>query len=342
MLYELTTGQLPFTADDPVSIITQHLYAPVVPPRAHNPEIPSSLDSLIVRLMAKEAADRPASAAEVLMALDRIDLAEEDIAPAEELSLLDRIVRGRLIGRESELAEARALWNRAALGDGQTLLISGEPGIGKTRLIREMATQVEVTGGSALIGQAYMEGGVPYAPFGQIVRRGLQNNGEVADELPPYVLPDLLKLAPELQPYYSDVPPNPPLEPEAEQRRLFENMVTFGKALSEHRPLLIVLEDAHWADSGTLALLRHLARRSRRDPVMIVATYREEELDDASPFNQLLLDLNRERLAERIKLTRFNQQETEAMLAALFATEITPGLLERIYRETEGNPFFIG
>jgi serine/threonine-protein kinase len=160
-------GQLPFMADDPVSIITQHLYAPVVPPRAHNPEIPSSLDTLIVSLMAKEADDRPGSAAEVLVVLDRIDLTEEDIAPAEELSLLDRIVRGRLVGRQHELTEARALWNRAALGEGQTLLISGEPGIGKTRLVRELSTEVEVTGGSTLVGGCYAEGGVPYAPFGQ-------------------------------------------------------------------------------------------------------------------------------------------------------------------------------
>ena len=345
MLYELTTGQLPFTADDPVSIITQHLYAPVVPPRAHTPEIPPSLDTLIVSLMAKAPENRPATAADVLRALEALDLEAEGFTPAEELSLLDRIVRGRLVGRESELAEARALWNWAALGEGQMLLISGEPGIGKTRLIRELATQVEMTGGLPLTGHCYPEGGAPYAPFGQIVRRAMQNAGSQgafqAVEMPPYVLPDLLKLAPDLQSHYSEVAPNPPLEPEAEQLRLFENMVAFAKALSDRRPLLVVLEDAHWADSGTLALLRHLARRLRRQPVMIVATYREEELDKALPFNQMLVDLNRERLVARIKLTRFSRQETEAMLAALFAEEISTGLLDGIYRETEGNPFFI-
>jgi tetratricopeptide (TPR) repeat protein len=137
MLYELTTGRLPFTADDPVAIISQHLHAPVVPPRAHNEEIPPALDALIVGLMSKQPEDRPASARAVLHALERLDQPEAEVAVLGELSLLDRIVRGRLVGRERELDEATAYWQRAAAGEGHVLLISGEPGIGKTRLARE-------------------------------------------------------------------------------------------------------------------------------------------------------------------------------------------------------------
>jgi tetratricopeptide (TPR) repeat protein len=137
MLYELTTGHLPFTADDPVAVISQHLHAPIVPPRAHNEEIPPALDALIVGLMSKQPEDRPASARAVLHALERLDQPEAEAAVLGELSLLDRIVRGRLVGRERELDEATAYWQRAASGDGHVLLISGEPGIGKTRLARE-------------------------------------------------------------------------------------------------------------------------------------------------------------------------------------------------------------
>ena len=86
-------------------------------------------------------------------------------------------------------------------GDGQTLLISGEPGVGKSRLIQELSTHVRVGGGAAIIGQCFAKGTAPYAPFSQVVRRVIQNNGRIADGLTPFVLADLLKLAPELQHY---------------------------------------------------------------------------------------------------------------------------------------------
>jgi tetratricopeptide (TPR) repeat protein len=122
---------------------------------------------------------------------------------------------------------------------------------------------------------------------------------------------------------------------------LFESVVEFCNTLTESAPLMTLLDDAHWADSGTLFLLRHLARRLRHRRVLIVATYREVELDEARPFHQVLLDLNRERLGVRLKLSRLSREQTHDMLAAMFAEEITPDFLEGIYRETEGNPFFI-
>ncbi len=342
MLYELTTGRLPFTADDPVAVISQHLHAPVVPPRAKNDQIPLALDSLIVRLLSKVPADRPASATDVLQVLEQPGFLEKDTVPTEELSVLDRIERGRLVGRERELQEARALWNRALSGQGQMLLVSGEPGIGKTRLVRELVTQAEVSGGRALVGACYAEGGVPYAPFAQVLRRVLQNGSDNGLDLPEFVLADLLTLAPALRLRYPDIKPNPTLaDPRAEQQRLFENLVIFFTALSDHAPLLLVLKDAHWADSGTLFLLRHLARHTRRQRLMLVTTYHEVELDEARPLHEVLLDLNRERLATRLKLPRLDRGQTREQLAVLLAEEITSEFLDGIYRETEGNPFFI-
>jgi predicted ATPase len=327
---------LPFTADDPVAVITQHLHASVVPPRAKNAEIPPALDTLIVHLLSKDPQDRPGSAAEVQQILDSPDILDKEAAPAEELSVLERIGRGRMVGRERELQEARALWNRALSGQGQMLLISGEPGIGKTRLVRELVTQAKVLGGRALMGASYAEGGTPYAAFKQIIRqvlRGDSDDGfdgsttrlsssksELAEVLPEFVLADLLTLAPELRPHYPDVPANPSLDSQAEQHRLYENVVAFFAALSERAPLMLVLEDVHWADSGTLALLRHLARRTRRGRLLIVATYREVELDEARPFHEVLLDLHRERLATRLKLPRLEREQTRELLTVLFKT----------------------
>jgi tetratricopeptide (TPR) repeat protein len=343
MLYELTTGVLPFVADDPLAVISQHLHAPVVPPRARDEGIPPALDALILHLLSKDPQDRPASAAEVRRALEAPDSLDREATPARELSVLERIERGRLVARERELAEARAAWRKASAGEGGMLLVSGEPGIGKTRLVRELCTEIQVAGDRVLVGECYAEGGAPYAPFAQILRRAFHDGAgeELVTALPDFVLADLLTLAPGLRLRFPEVPPNPPLDPKSEQQRLFENVVAFCQALCDLSPLLLVLEDAHWADSGSLALLRHLARRTRRQPLMLVATYREVELDQTRPFQEVMLDLNRERLATRLRLSRLDRNGTRDMLAALFAEQITPEFLAGIYRETEGNPFFV-
>jgi eukaryotic-like serine/threonine-protein kinase len=345
MLYELTTGELPFTAADPVAVISQHLHAPVVPPRARNAAIPATLDALILRLLNKRPDDRPRLASEVAEVLERLVAGEITPAlfPAEvqELSMLDRIARGRLVARQEELAHLRELWRRAAAAEGHVLLVSGEPGVGKSRLVRELVTQVQVSGDRALVGECYADGGAPYAPFGQIARRALEHGGADGLALPDFVLADLVTLAPALRLDFPDVSPNPTLEPESEQQRLFESVVALCAALSARGPLLLVLEDGHWAGSGTLAMLRHLARRTRRQPVLIVVTYREVELDETRPFRELLVDLNRERLATHLQLPRLDREGTRQLLAALFAEEITPEFLDGIYQETEGNPFFI-
>ena len=341
ILYEQAAGELPFVHEDPLAIVSQHLHATVLPPRAKNPEIPPVLEELILQLLSKDPDDRPESAAALLKLLDNPDLLDPDAETEKELSVIARIARGRFVAREGELEQAKAVWSKALGGQGQTLLISGEPGIGKTRLVRELATHVEVSGGRALIGECYSEGGAPYAPFAQVIRRGLRGTSQNGFEVPDFVMADLLTLAPELRPYCTDVPPNPSLEPEAEQHRLFENVVSFCDGLAEHSPLMIVIDDAHWGDSSTLAMMRHLARRTRDQRILLVTTYREVELDIARPLHEVLLDINRARLATRLKLERLDEDQTRDLLDAIFEEETSREFLEGIYRETEGNPFFI-
>lgn len=343
MLYELAAGRPPFIADTVMAVASQHLHAPVVPPSTHNPELPAGLDSLVARLLAKRPEERPASAAVVRQVLAQID--SQEAAPAEDIPLLDRIVRGQLVGRERELGEAKALWRRAASGEGHTLLVSGEPGIGKTRFVRELITNAEIHRATALVGECYAEGGTPYAPIAQIIREGLTSGLTQTPDtitLPNYVLADLMTLAPDLRLRYPDLPPNPPLEDaQAQQQRLFDAFVAFCTELAGRTPLLLLIDDVHWADSGTLLLLRYVARRARKLRLLLIMTYREVELGEARTLNEMLYDLNRERLATRFKLTRLSRQETEALLGAMFAETITPEFLDGIYHETEGNPFFI-
>ena len=340
MLYELTTGELPFQHGDPVAVISQHVHAPVVPPRAKDAEIPPGLDRLIVQLMEKDPEERPSSAAQVVKALKEPGLLDAT-GEEEQLSTLDRIVRGRMIGREDEFKQARELWYSVVDGNSQILLVSGEPGVGKTRLLREIITQSEVMGAQVLGSASYAEGGPPYSPFKQILREALPKASQNGFNLPDHVVADLLSLAPEFREDFPEVAPNPSEDPTSDQHRLFESFFVFVATLSRHTPLMIYLDDAHWADSGSLSLFRHIARQLGSQPIMLLATYRDVEVDEARPLHEVLLDLGREPRTTRIKLNRLTIEQTEVLLAAFFQDEITPEFRDGIYKETDGNPFFI-
>jgi len=340
ILYELTAARVPFTGNDPLTIIAQHLHAPVVPPSTYNAAIPSWLEALILKLLSKLPEDRPASASEVLRILESEDHGE---APEVQTSVLDRLVRGRLVGREHESEEARAVWRQAiaAPGERPVLLITGESGVGKTPLMREVTTLAEISGSKVLLTQCYDQGGTPYAPVAELIHRAiLPYNPDLVDEM---VVADLLVLAPDLRARLPQIPAHLPSDPQSEQQRFFESFTVLCAALTRHTPLLIVVEDVHWADSSTLFLLRHLARRARtlKLKLLLLLTFREEGLDEACCLNDVVLDFNRERLAARIKLARFTREQTRNLLAYMLQEEPAAEFVDGIYRVTEGNLFYV-
>jgi len=353
MLYELVTGRLPFLGDDLLAIISQHLHASPVPPGAFRPGLPAELEAVILRLMAKEPDERPASAAEVareLAAIERkLDSARPDApeaapAPGSTLSLLQQLNRGRLVGRRAELDQLRSFWAHAHQGHLQLPLISGEPGVGKTRLAREMMVYARLGGGTVLEGGCYeYEMAVPYLPFVEALRAWVHTQDD--DALRAHLAasaPELARLAPEIEARLGPLPPSPSLPANEERLRLFDQLARLFQRLAAGAGLLLFLDDLHWADQGTLNLLRYLLRALRNDPVMILGAYREVELDRAHPLSAALVEWNRARQAVRIPLGRLERGETAELLAALFGEEqVTDEFVQAVYRETEGNPFFV-
>jgi predicted ATPase len=354
LLFELLTGQLPYRGDDPLAIVSQHLHAPPVRPSTCAANIPSALDDLVIRLMAKQPDDRPASAGAVLTLLDRLSTADAPAVEIVPLTPIERLAQARLVGREREFAEARALWQAVLTGAGEVrvLFVSGEPGVGKTPLVREIKSLAEISGGLVLTGEAYAEGSGPYAPLAQVLREALAQPGL---ELTEALRADLFTLAPDLRTSPAAVPalpagggafdatagatnlaPNLSLNAAAEQQRLYESFVSLAAQIASRTPILLVLEDVHFADSGTLFLVRHLARRSRatRLRLLVVLTYRDAEVADNCC-------LQRERLAARLKLGRLDREQTRQVLETMFREALAPELVDAIYRETEGNLFFI-
>ena len=341
LLYEWSTGELPFVASDPMAIITQHLFAPAVPPRARNPELPEALDRLILRLLSKSPEDRPASAREVREILQAPGLLKRDAGAVLATPSLEWIGRGRMTGREHELQQARSLWGRAIGGKSQTLLLKGEAGIGKTRLIHELIAQAEVTEALVLLGLNDAQAAQPFGAFKQILRSVLEDRIDLLATLPEHVIADLLALVPEYQPHFPDTMVRPALDTALEQQRLFESLAIYLSRLSEHAPVLLVIEDAQWADSGTLYLFRYLVQQIRERPILFVLTYRDIEAPGTQALQEVLLDFQREQLARPLALDRLNEEQTQAMLVTFLGAELSPELISEIYEVTEGNPFFI-
>ncbi len=340
MLYEWATDQLPFSADDPLGVISQHLYAPVTPPHAHKPDIPPALENLILSLLEKRPEDRPASAEMVLDMLDTLDLS---ITSSNRLVLVDRVTRGRFVGREEELSEIANIWHQTTTGQPQVLLISGEPGIGKTRLIKELIARASAMGARSLLGENYAEGGMPYAPFAQMIQESLNPDFNLDVELSDFVMSNLARIVPGLLLQNPDLKVLPEMDPAMEQQQVFESVVAWADTLTSQTPLVMVLDDAHWSDNGSLHLLRHLIRRLKKSRVLFALTYREIELTESNPLQSFLLDLNRDSTSHRVKLSRFTEKLTSEMLVTMLSPkgDVAPEVVKAIYHETEGNPYYI-
>lgn len=345
LLYELTTGRLPFSGDDPLTVVSQHVHAPVVPPRVLRSDIPRALESIVLKLLAKDPAQRFGSASETRVALLASLTAQDEISADAQpsVAILDALARGRLVGRTNELAEVRELWQRAREGRGHAVLLSGEPGSGKTRLAREILIQAAVDGALVLSGGCYeYEATTPYLPFVEAFRHWVHEHSD--DDLRS-TLGDsaiqIAKLAPEIESRLGPFSERPKSAPHEERLLFFDAVAHVFATIAQRQGLLFYADDLHWADRGTLWLLGHLLRQLRNQRVLIVGAYRETELDRAHPLAKSLVDWNRERLITRIPLRRFEPSETGAQLSALLGENVSGEFVKAVHRETEGNPFFV-
>jgi tetratricopeptide (TPR) repeat protein len=344
MLFELTTGRLPFDGDNALAVLSQHLHAPPVPPRTYRADLPEHLEAAILRLLAKDPDDRFATAADVAAVLTQSPEAAAVPAPAGVSAALGGLVRGRMVGREREIAALRRAWSEATLGRGGMVLISGEPGSGKTRLARELDDYARITGGAVLSGGCYeLEAATPYLPFVEALRAWVHTSTD--DELRDAVGDsgaEIARLAPELASRIGPFPEGPALSAAEQRLRLFDGVARCLFRLAEPAGLLLFVDDLQWADEASLSLLHYLVRLAGRERLLILGCYRETELDRAHPLAEALDLWNRERAAARVHLKRLGPEGTAELLAVLLGEEcMSDDFCADIHRETEGNPFFI-
>ena len=255
-----------------------------------------------------------------------------------------RAGRTPYVGREAERGELRQLLDGAIRGEGGLVMIGGEPGVGKTRLAEELMAEAIAAETQVFVGHSYeKEGAAPYVAFVEILEAALarapspqafrQALGEEAAEI--------AKLLPKLRRLCADVPAPLDLPAEQERRLLFNSIVEVIARTAERRPLFLVLDDLQWADDPTLVLVEHLAERVGELPVLLVATYRDTEVDVGRPLAATFEALRRRHLGHWMTLRRLPEEVVAELVGALAGQEAPPELVRAIFSETEGNPFFL-
>ncbi len=338
-LAEMLTGRHPFRGvanSDTIAAILRD------PPALSAEEggLPPGLAVFLRRLLAKQPAGRYASFREALDDMRRLNaqplagIHEPDETPAGKIIL---------IGRERERDELVRRLGEAMAGRGSVVLIGGEPGIGKTHLARAIAYEAGRRGALAVTGHCYdLEGAPPYVPFIEMLEYGARSTppaafrdavGDSASEI--------ARLMPALRRMYSDIPPAVELPPEQQRRFLFNAYRDFADRAAGMTPIVQIFEDLHWADEATLALFEHTAQTAENTAKLMIATYRDAEVDVSRPFFKTLERLTRLKRATRILLRRLRVDDVGEMLRALGGKPAPPALAAIFFEQTEGNPFFV-
>ncbi|HMA97253.1 MAG TPA: serine/threonine-protein kinase PknK, partial [Polyangiaceae bacterium] len=362
-LYQLFTGHLPFETTDPLELVHCHIARMPPNPRVHRMDLPQAIVDVVLKLLAKAAEERYQSAVGVAHDLERclkqlrmgqtiveFGLGEHDYSG--ELSIPQK-----LYGRENELTQLLATFERTRNGTKELLLVSGVAGVGKSALVYELQQQI-VRGGYFAAGKFdFLGSSVPYAPIAQafrdLIRSALAESPDVLasrkESLLEAVGPNgqlLIDLVPELELIIGPQPAVPVLGPSESQHRfelVFQNFLRVFAAPGH--PLVLFLDDLQWADAGSLRLLQHVLTAPGLGHLLVIGAYRKNEINAAHPLSHTLQELRRVGTAVTdltvapLELPHITQMLAETLTCPAEAVaELASVLLDK----TRGNPFFLG
>lgn len=349
LLYELLSGRRPFAGATLVSLGTSVLSDPIPP---LPPEVPPSVRDVVERGLSKSAEDRYQRADEMLAAIDALSAGgttdghpgadDTTVMPMPPFLSATSSNAVALVGRDAEVEMLRSAWSRARDGARQLVLISGEPGVGKTRLSTEFARTIPPDG-NVIVGRCDREALIPYQPFVEALewyarecpRRMLEASFRHVESTS-----ELAQLVPSFGRRLTLVAERIELNAEGQRYRLFNAVAALLAASARERPLLLLLEDLHWSDRPTVLMLRHLLRSPAIAPLCVVATYRESDIERTHPFAEMLADLRREEGVARIALGGLAESDVKTFIEASVGTA-SDTLTSLVADRTEGNPFFM-
>ena len=338
-MFGLLTGRLPFTGHNTPALIYQHLEEAPESICKLNASIPRPLEAFVFRLLEKLPEDRPTSALEALAKLEevarhhRLTVATrrgDSESPPEDLEERDFV--SRLVGRESELHQLR---EARSDNPATVTILSGEAGVGKTRLVRDFALGLEEAGTRVVWGRCpFEEGHSSYGPFLEILGN-LTSPDSDSDTTPPGGID--AEAATKWRAHFAELFGG--VEDGAVARvRFFDAILDEMKARAQGDLLLVVLEDVHWIDTGSAELVRHLARGLVDTGLSLLLTYRPEESDTAV-LTSLLQDLETEHQPLQLRVGRLDSSQTQALADSLFpSADFSVDFLEYLFSQSLGNP----
>jgi len=337
-LYELVTGRPPFEGETVAEVIASHIHATPEPPSRGNPEVPQALDIVILKLLAKRPEERFESAGAVRQALR--DLAAAAVTTESPVVEPEA---GIFVGREQEMRRLRGAFEDAVAGRGRLVVLVGEPGIGKTTAAELLASYATRRRSLVLTGRAFEREGAPaFWPWIQILRGYVagRDTARLESELGSGAM-YVAHLVPEIREAIPELPQLPESMTEESRFKLFDACVAFLKRASAAQPLVLFLDDLHWADKPSLLLLQFLTRELGGARILVVGAYRDVDVQPGRPLGDVLPELRRERVFERILLRGLPEDDVRALVIARAGAGVPEAFVRSISRETEGNPFFI-
>ncbi len=346
--YEVATGRTPFQGSSAIAILRGHLQESPLPPSAFNRSVPHEFEELILKLLAKDPGQRFATADRFLEALNKVAGGTLEITTPE--SRRRRVLGSGFVGRERELRRLAAAVAETRLGTGKLILLVAGAGVGKSRLLREFQVRSQLDGVDVFVGRSEGGSGSAVALLDALAK-AIRARGPLQEET-------LRRHGPALEEALGSssvagVPSDaaPRQVGSGDRFRLLAAVSAVVEDLGRTGPLVLAVEDLHLADETTCTLLSHLARTlatgraegAPAPPLLLVGTYRGDEVSRSSPLFELLAEAREEKVIEEMFLDPFTREETASLLRAMVgADEIPPALLDRVFEATRGNPFYLG
>ncbi len=341
MMYEMVTGHVPFQGDNLISLLYRHINEAPLPPRREIPELPVELNRLILRLLKKDPAERYPSANELLSVLEDCQTSwqttgalADQARQKEEESAWESVERleATFVDRDEQMAQLHAIFQEVADGKGKYLLIEGEQGVGKSRLVEEFLLSLSTT--RVLRGRCADPGiSAPYLPFIEALRT--YSSADIPEELTQLLETDRSNISTSTQ---------GSSELEAARDRLLDALTQTFLSIAAETPVIIFLEDVQHIDSGSLELMQYLARNAKEVPLLLLMNYTPSEttVQESHSVEQLFQSLESEGILQRMRLQRLDQAAVSLLISSLFElADFSDAFLKHIYRETEGNPLFV-